>query len=96
MVIRGELGIAERQETVDKDLDKFQGASRCAKIYRIANAITTDVDTSSVGARFMGLDLIDYFGVGNLFSMFRRNVFKPDKNKVSVPEMRQVVPFLTL
>ena len=41
----GEPVIATRQETVDKDLGKFQVASACANIFRIANSITTDGDT---------------------------------------------------
>ena len=52
-------GIVSRQENVDKELDEFQGASGCDNITRIANAIATDGDTSSIGVRFLGLDLTD-------------------------------------
>ena len=74
----GKPGVSAREYTVDKELDKFQGSSGCANIARIENSIATNDDTSSIGVRFLGLELTYWFGVGDLFCMFSSNFFKSD------------------
>ena len=50
----GKPGARLREDTVDEELDKFKGASGCADITRVTDAIATYGDACAVGVILLG------------------------------------------
>ena len=67
-VIDGKLGIFTREDAVDYDFYEFERASFSADASGAADEVAADCDTSVVGIFFLGENLANTFGVGDLLA----------------------------
>ena len=63
------------EDTVDDELDKFDGNSRGFKIPWVNNPVAANGDSSSAGVIFRGVYLTHNFFVSDLFSSIHKYVF---------------------
>ena len=75
------IGASSRDNTVDEEINKFQGTCGSTNIDGVANVVATNSDVDVIGILFLWTEFANHSGVCELLSLVNRDVIVANINK---------------